>query len=334
MLTGWIKGIIFIIFFIGIFTADAQHDTTFYKSYSRLVTGRFYLSQKYTSLRFRNKKEDYTINYSPNTTLNMGIGATYKWATLNLAYGFGFLNPDVNRGKTRYLDMQFHGYGEKIVIDVLGQFYKGFYLYPKGRAATAGTYYKRPDLRVNLIGASVQYILNNKRFSFRSSVFQNEWQRKSAGTPLIGFEMHIGRVNADSTLTPTVVNSEMALLNENKNSFFDVGLNTGYAYSLIIKKNYFITAAATISLNYGFSLLENDEGHIRASGLTTNTLFRIGTGYNSSSWGVSLVFVNNDVRLARAQDRSFSLHAGNVRLNFIYRFSPGKRSRKLLQVIK
>lgn len=166
----------------------AQHDSSYYRSYPGQVTSRFYFSQKYTSLRLRNKKENYTLNYVPNTNLTMGIGATYKWATLNLAYGFEFLNPDSHKGKTRYLDLQFHGYGDKIVIDLLGQFYKGFYLYPKGRGTDLDQFYKRPDLTVNLIGATAQYVFNNKRFSFRSSVFQSEWQRKSAGTILAGFE--------------------------------------------------------------------------------------------------------------------------------------------------
>lgn len=335
MLMHYSKALLLIacISFLFTFTAASQHDTVYYTSYNNLVTSRFYFSQKYTTLRIRNNKEDYNLNYSPNTTLNMGVGATYRWATLNLAYGFGFLNTDQNRGKTRYLDLQFHGYGKKIVIDVLGQFYKGFYLYPKGRAAAQREYYKRPDLGVNLIGTSIQYVVNNKRFSFRSSVFQNEWQKKSAGTFLVGFETHIGRINADSTMTPHIISPVAADMNQYKTSFFDVGLNGGYAYTLVIKRNYFVTGAATISFDYGFSNVVDQEGSKHHSGITSNTLFRLGTGYNSERWGVSLVFVNNDVRLAKAADYSFSLHAGNVRLNFIYRFSPGKAGKRILKKV-
>src|SRR5688572_28023745 len=90
-----------------------KFDTTYYVSYENQITSRFYFSKKYTSFKFRNTLENYTMTYRPNTTLNMGIGATYKWATLNLAYGFGFLNPDKGKGKTEYLDLQFHGYTRK-----------------------------------------------------------------------------------------------------------------------------------------------------------------------------------------------------------------------------
>ena len=109
----------------------AQHDSTYYVSYTKLLTTRLYFSQKYTALTIKNKKDNYTLHYQPNTTLNLGVGATYKWATINLAYGFGFLNPAEDKGKTKYLDLQFHGYDQKFNLDVLGQFYKGFYLNPK-----------------------------------------------------------------------------------------------------------------------------------------------------------------------------------------------------------
>jgi hypothetical protein len=311
----------------------AQHDTTYYTSYANLITSRFYFSQKYTALRLRNKKEDYTLNYSPNTTLNMGVGATYKWATLNLAYGFGFLNPNKQKGKTKYLDLQFHGYGKKINIDVLGQFYRGFYLYPKGRGSVADRYYVRPDVRVNLVGASVQYIFNYKRFSFRSSLLQNEWQKKSAGTILLGLETYAGSIKGDSTLTPFVINSDAAITNERETSFFQTGINIGYAYTLVIQRNFFVTGSASASYDYGISSLLNDDGKKWNSGITRNTLFRLGTGYNSSRWGVSIIFINTDVRLAAAHNRAFTLHTGNVRTNLIYRFEPGKRQKRILKIL-
>ena len=78
--------------------ALGQYDTSYYVSYEDQITGRFYLSQKYVSFRYIDTGNDLVFRYLPNTTLNMGVGATYKWATLNLAYGFGFLNPENGKG--------------------------------------------------------------------------------------------------------------------------------------------------------------------------------------------------------------------------------------------
>src|SRR5882757_7661463 len=75
--------------------STVQHDTAYYSSYAaRRLTFRFYFSQKYTTLTLYDRKDQLTLRYQPNTTLNMGVGASYKWATLNLAYGWGFLNQE------------------------------------------------------------------------------------------------------------------------------------------------------------------------------------------------------------------------------------------------
>jgi hypothetical protein len=228
--------------------AQDVYDSLYYKTYPKHITGRFYFSQKYTSVLFRNRDRDYSLLYRPNTTLNMGVGATYKWATINLAYGFGFLNPDKEKGETKYLDMQFHRYGRKISIDLLGQFYNGFYLTPRGYAALPDKYYKRPDIRVRLVGASAQYIFNYKHFSYRAAFLQNEWQQKSAGSFLLGFESSLGTIKGDSTLIPRVVDESLADSGLKLLSFIELGPNAGYAYTLVYKKNFFLTVAGTISL--------------------------------------------------------------------------------------
>ena len=236
---------------INIFSVSAQQDSTHIVSYANLLTGRFYFSQKFTSFRFQNTKAHYTLNFKPNTNVNMGLGASYKWATLNVAYGFGFLNPDEEKGKTHYIDLQIHSYGRKFTLDVLGQFYRGFYLSPQGAASMPGHYYIRPDLRVNIVGGSFQYVLNYRQFSLRASYLQTEWQKKSAGSVLVGIEAYTGRVRADSTLTPTLINRNAANLNETKTTFFEFGPNLGYAYTLVMRDHFFVTGSASVSLDYG-----------------------------------------------------------------------------------
>lgn len=310
-------------------------DTTYYQPYTRQVTGRFYLSRKTTTLVYQNRDNNYTLRYRPNTTLNLGIGATYKWATLNLAYGFGFLNPNRGRGKTRYLDLQFHSYGRKLTIDVLGQFYKGFYLSPKGRAAASETaYYQRPDLRVNILGATVQYIFNHKEFSYRAAFLQNEWQKKSAGTFIFGVEFYAGSVRADSTLVPTAIDPVAAQQGTDKFRFVELGPNGGYAYTYVYNKHFFATGSASLSLDLGFNTFYDNNGKTNASGLSPNTLFKISTGYNSSTWAFSILYVSSSLRLARDDDqRIIRLNTGNFRLNLVHRFRPTKKVRKYLDVI-
>jgi hypothetical protein len=60
-------------------TAETDHDTTYYESFmSKKLPGRYYFGQKFTALEIeRITKQLPAFAYVPNTTLNMGIGATY-----------------------------------------------------------------------------------------------------------------------------------------------------------------------------------------------------------------------------------------------------------------
>jgi hypothetical protein len=313
---------------------EASPDRGYYQSYERQITGRFYFSRKFTTMVFHHRDNDYVLRYRPNTTLNMGIGATYKWATLNLAYGFGFLNPEQGRGKTRYLDLQFHSYGKKFTLDVFGQFYRGFYLAPKGMATIPNEYYLRPDLRVRIVGATVQYVQNHRRFSYRAAFLQNEWQKKSAGTFLIGAEFYAGHVKTDSTLVPEAIDPMLAAENISALRFVEFGPNVGYAYTYVYKQHFFITGAGSISLDLGFNTLQDSQGKNTSVGFNPNTLFRVSGGYNSATMAISLLYVTSAMRLASDETVSrTTLRTGNVRLNFVYRFKPGRKVREYLKSI-
>jgi hypothetical protein len=315
--------------------AIAQYDSSYYVSYENLITGRFYFSKKYTSLKVRDASENYNLTFRPNTTLNMGVGATYRWATLNLAYGFGFLNPDRGRGKTKYLDLQFHSYGRKFITDVFGQFYEGFFLTRNSTNYVGDGYYLRPDLHVNQIGASFQYILNHKKFSYRASFLQNEWQKKSAGTFIFGVEAYGGRIKADSTVIPTFVNTEEAERDIQLMRFFEIGPNAGYAYTWVIRNHFFVTGSASLSLDYGENIIVDKDGRKKNRGVSPNSFLRFFGGYNSNRWAISVIYVTNSVSLATGDiERQIILNTGNFRLNYIYRFAPSKKAKRYLNVVE
>lgn len=317
---------------IGSHATFAQQDTSYYVSYDRQLTGRFYFSRKFTALRLKNPA-NYDILYRPNTTLNMGVGATYKSFTLNLAYGFPFLNPDRGQGKTRYLDLQFHSYGKKIILDVFGQFYRGFYLSRHSGVDIADDQYLRPDLRINELGTAVHYVFNHNHFSYRASFFQNEWQKKSAGTFLAGFEAYGGWVKADSSIIPSNIGHEQFRSDLSKFNFFEFGPSGGYAYTLILDRHFFFTASGSVSLAYGVNTMRGGGSMHQVTGLSPNTIFRIFAGYNSSTWAFNINYITDGVRLAKNNGRQISLNTGNFRVNLVHRFRPGRKARKILKVV-
>ncbi len=312
-------------------------DTSYYIPYHSQITGRLYLSRKATSFTLKNVSHGRDLTYRPNSSLNLGIGATYKYVTINLAYGFAFLNflnPKEDLGKTKYLDLQCHLYGRKIIIDGFGQFYRGFYSSPKGSAETWNSYYVRPDVRINQVGLSMQYVINNRRFSYRASFLQNEWQKKSAGAILIGFESYIGNIIADSTLIPKAIDSMIANTRIREMRYYKTGPNLGGAYTFVYKKHFFVTGSIAGNLGLGNNTIISDKGRDNHFGVSTSVFIRVFAGYNSDKWAISAIYTSDNVSINHGDLASkISLTTSNIRLNFIYRFPPPKTIKKHLDIL-
>ena len=312
-----------------------KFDRNYYESYTDLITSRLYFSQKYTSLRIRGSEQVRDLQYRPNTTLNFGVGATYGWFTLNLAYGFDFLNrADDAKGKTRYLDLQSHIYTRKMSIDLFGQLYKGFYAYPKKIVPQAeDVWYRRPDIRMRHFGAAAYYIYNWKKFSMRAAMLQNEWQKRSAGSLLLGAEFYYGTNRGDSALVPGVLAHEYNEAGVTKMRYFDIGPGAGYTYTAVMEEHFYATAALTFSFPLSFHKQWRDGDIEHRLSISPDLLSRIGIGYNSDRLNIGLLWVNSSVQ-TKGKRGEYAIRTGNVRLNAAYRFEPGPKLKRKIKVFE
>lgn len=316
-------------------TRFRKHDTLYYKSYPGLLTGRFYLSQKYTAFSVQEADRDGNIRYRPNSSLDLGFGVTYHIVSLNVSYGFNFLNKnDEGKGKTKYLDLQGHIYPNKWVVDWYLQFYDGYYLYPKGaNGNTSGNYYVRPDINVNLLGLSVSRVFNDKKFSYRAALTQNEWQTKSAGSFLLGGEIYYGKMHGDSAFVPYNLENAYPQAGINQVNFVSFGPGGGYAYTLVLAKHFFITGSLCFNVNLGFSTEYSDLVKIKKTYINPVTVFKMAAGYNSNTWDVSVNFVGNQLPIGAYDKSNYYLQTGNYRLVVAKKLVPRAWVKKILDKI-
>ncbi len=318
-------------------TPVLDHDTSYYRSYRDHVTARIYLSRKYTILRFDPPGTLSKFEYNPNTSLNLGIGATYHAFTLNIGIGISKFNPQAIRGKTRYLDLQGRFYARKWNIDLLGEFYRGYYLTPKGMAASPGEiYYKRNDLTLDLIGIAFYRSLNDRCFSYQAGLLQNEWQKKSAGSILVGGEIYYGSIHGDSVLVPSILDPDYQKQNVDKLHFFEIGPGIGYAYTLVIKQHFFVLASATVNL--AFRISRERSGFTGKYGdkfdFAPNDIIHLGLGYNTEKWCLSALWVSTRLNVKGvASDYQYGVATGNYRLLYAIRFKVNHKVRKMLEPI-
>lgn len=290
-------------------------DNSYYITYPDKLILRLYLSRKFAPFTISSSnKED--LNYKTNSKLNLGAGFTYKIVTINLSYGFNFLNKDKGRGDTKGLDLQLHIYPHKWAVDLLGVFLKGYYLEPKANnGLSLSNYYQRPDLSRNIMGLSVFRVANADKFSYRAALNQNDWQKKSAGSLLYGAETYYGIVNADSAFVPSKAGSNYTQAGIEKINFFSIGPGIGYAYTLVISKHLFITGSAIGSLDFNISSEQNNGKKNSKIKVIPGGIYKAALGYNSSSWTVSVNLLGNALYAAsEASSKEYFLPTGSVNL--------------------
>lgn len=309
---------------------DREVDSLYVKTFPGKLTGRTFLSQKYTSFVLSGPpRSSPSLRFRPNSSLDLGVGATFKAFTLNLAYGLSFLNNNT-KGKTRAIDLQTHVYMRKWVLDGFGQFYTGYYLSPRGTGLTDPTqYYHRPDVGVYLVGGSIRRVFNFRRFSFRAALVQNEWQKKSSGTWLAGFQFYYGIIRGDSALVPGLLQTDFPLEAVRRMRFLKLGPGAGYAYTFVYREHFFATGSLTANLSATFSKETFGTGKLTYGNVRPDLLFRAVAGYNSDRWCLTLSWINGSQSVLSPIYR-YTIHTGNYRLTVARRFQTSRRLQKLI----
>jgi hypothetical protein len=308
----------------------SETDTSYVRDLSRDLTTRLYFSRKYTGYGVRDYRQRQELLYRPNSRLNVGIGFNYAFAGVNIAVNLPGANNDDDRyGQTRFLDAQSHVYLPRFALDVYLQHYRGYYLNkPQNWVENwqpGSPHPQRGDLRTTSSGFNVQYIFNHRRFSYRAAYQQNAWQKKSAGTFLLGSEWYFIRMRADSSVTAPAGESASFLGGAafQGSDVYSLGANAGYAHTFVYKSHFFLTLSLVGGLGLGYTRLEvpGAADPVRWGWHVNNTA-RIAVGYNSARYFVGLSVVNLAMRSQTPVGRStLSYDTGNIRLNFCRRFT-------------
>lgn len=302
----------------------------YYETFDTLANTRVYASEKLTSPTFISKDGEHRIKYLSNGNKNLGVGQTYEWFTLNIAVNFRFINDDDDiKGETRFLDLHTHIIGRPFIVNLYGQFYKGVYLWPESGKNPAGIpYEQRPDIRTRLMGGSVYFVPNWRRFSFAAAITQRDWQKRSAGSPLFGLEFFTGNVSGDSSLIPNseISNFKRGLID--RLGFVEAAAGAGYGYTLVIKKNWFVHTSITSGIVAGY-LKErfNDVINHQNMYFRPNFIVRSSFGYNSNKFNAAAYYFMNR-NISGNDQLNLTINTSNTRLIFAYRLQPSQKLKK------
>ncbi len=315
-------------------TLKHKQDSNYIASYTSELdlTTRFFNSIKFSRYVLRDSRYKERLRYASNENLIIGVGVSYKRLTFNLGLNFPFVNSrDVeDKGKTKYLDAQIHYYLDNYVFDAWLSTYKGYFLTNPHETTNQDmadhSFPIRPDMINTNFSFNLVRVLNSEKFSFRAAFAQDEWQKKSAGSFLVGAECNMMFSKGDSSFVPSNVRESDFFdgYKIRKNTILNLGVSGGYGHTFVLAKHFYLSIVATAAFGGSYtSLKSHDDSQEDVHGLTFNVNYstKVGLGYNSETFQIGLAtvqtFMTNHTSLAHSK---ITENPGNVRINLIKRF--------------
>jgi hypothetical protein len=194
--------------------------------------------------------DNQLLLYQTNMPIpNYGFMFSYRWANFQFTLpvsGLSYTRPD--RGQTRSFALALSLTGRKYYFRNFYEYFKGYYIsnpeiiFPGTPPASNLLY---PDLESSTYYATFYYGVNGEKYSHRSLLWQSEIQKKSAGSLLIG-----GAAGFKSIRSPQDILPGPFVEDVNAAQYLLVGLNIGYAYTLVLWKNFNTSLAVIPGVNY------------------------------------------------------------------------------------
>ncbi len=283
----------------GLSWLNVKNDKRYIADHTKDLTVRIFSNSKFSRFVVGHNGYSERLPYATNDNLNIGAGFNWRFIGLNFGVKMPFVNSDNAKfGKTKGFDLQSFLYFRKLQIDLYAQSYAGLYVSRRKsteRDERDDTYPYRPDMKTRHFGINAQYIFNNRRFSYRAAFVQNEFQKKSAGSFIFGGGLYHFRAKGDSAIIPSNIAFPATFWDDryNKTAVTALFVNAGYAYTLVVKKNFFATASFSVGPGLNYTSRRNEVIDDEYGGLDyqLNGTLRVAAGYNSPKYFVGVQYM-------------------------------------------
>ena len=305
----------------GLYSGEHKFDPKYIESFSDSLILKLAVVQKFTRFEIEDTFSKNRIEFSPNKDISIGAGFQYKWLGLTFTYKMpGVNNDDDKFGETTQFDLQASLYLRKFVVDFNLHRYQGFYidnprkLYPD--RLNSDPYPQRDDLTTTFIGSDVLYIFNNKKFSYRAAFIQNELQKRSAGSFILGAYFSRLQIKSEGNIiSPELENLFSKEVHFNQANYSNYGISVGYAHTFVIKKKFFVSISPSIGAAVQHSRIVNVDPALNTTKteLAPKIFSRMSAGYHWRKYFVVATLQVDNFLLNKTEHIEMAYSVGNVR---------------------
>ncbi len=219
-----------------------------------------------------------------NTNDFVGVGLTYKWVDFDLTFSLA---------STTYLKESRSNLSQfKFSANYVRRHFaiRAYVINSEGFVVEGAdsSYTSKPSVHEYRIGAQFTWLFNPTRFSYAAVLYQNEIQRRSAGSFFLRFEPFYRRLGAPDAIAPVTYDLQSRFGNQAGLQYlYAPGLLVlpGYAYTWSWKEGkYFFSPLVCAGPGIAFNSYEGSKGKIDYTSAEFAANLLITAGMNEAKW--------------------------------------------------
>ena len=344
-------------FFVRIIDAFDAIDPTYVERIGYNFTAMLQATNTFEFYNIGTRDYAETVSFAQHPDLR--IGPYFGWRWLFLGYTFDVTNLGNKAVKTGQ-KFEFSIYTSMIGLDLIyRKTGSDFYLRKINGLGEQARIYESEDchfIDANVMGASIYYNINHRKFSSPAVFSQSTIQRRSAGSGQVGISITHHDIHYHYDALPNELFAETSSQNQYRSlerlKYIDYSLTGGYAYNWVLGRGWCLGLAVTPAIGYKRTSAKTvvfkeedddadpydspfrnklDEIFRRKGNVNFDITGRLGLIYNSGRWFIGAFGVIHNYNYHRAGLR-FSNTFGNANLCVGFYFQKKKKKNGQLKV--
>ena len=202
-----------------------KYDTTYVARPHQRWLLRLMVNQTSDHIHARGTVNDVFSKYNLHTRRNTTVGLEVNYNDFGAAFS---INPDKISGKYKDYEFNFEYHGNSISADISYQRAESL----AGNMELGNIHHMDEGaLKMKVFNITAYYTFSHSRFSFPAALYQNYYQRRSAGSWLAGVSFQGGSIRTTEALkvrTPEAPEVHLSVAH--------LGIGGGYAYNFALGK--------------------------------------------------------------------------------------------------
>lgn len=266
--------------------ALADADSAYVKKSLLKNDFRLFYGGQGNNLALGSKRDSETQlngNLYTNTNDYIGLGITYKWLDGDLSFalpGTTYLKEERSNLTQFKLGIS---YSQRRLA------FRAYYSDSKGVVVSGAEndFQSEPSLQEVKLGLQIIYLFNALKYSYRASMYQSEYQLKTAGSFLLRAEPFYRRLGTNSgTMIPTAYDLRARFGNQTGLEYLEAPgflLLPGYGLNLVIRDSrFFVSPIFFAGIGIAQNMYKATDGKGSFTSVEYAGNFTLNTGYNGN----------------------------------------------------